>query len=88
MVGWHDGIDKLSQLGNVLDLSLDGMSILVYDDMPHGTVVTVTYGYAELGGTVRHSSRRHNGIFIGVEFDELSKNSILHFQPELLIREL
>jgi hypothetical protein len=31
MVGWHDGIGKLNQLGNMLDLSLSGMGVLVYD---------------------------------------------------------
>jgi hypothetical protein len=88
MVGWHDGIGKLSQLGNVEDVSLAGMGILVYDDLPVGTPVTVTYGYGELRGVVRHSSARNRCIFIGIEFDELSRNSMLHFQPELLIREL
>ncbi len=40
MVGWHDGIGRLSQLGNVEDLSLGGMGILVYNDLPVGTPVT------------------------------------------------
>ena len=88
MVGWHDGISKLNQLGNVEDLSSAGMGILVYDDLPVGTPITVTYGYGELGGTIRHSSTRDHGVFIGIEFDEVSRNSKLHFQPELLIREL
>jgi hypothetical protein len=88
MVGWHDGIGKLSQLGNVLDLSLGGMGILVYDDLPVGTPVTVTYGYGEVSGIVRHSSPREHGRFIGIEFDEFSKDSVVHFHPELLIREL
>jgi PilZ domain len=88
MVGWNDGAGKLSQLGNVEDLSLGGMGILVYDDLPVGTPVCVTYGHGELSGIVRHSSAKDHGIFIGIEFDEFSRNSILHFQPELLIREL
>lgn len=88
LIGWHDGVGKLSQLGNVEDLSLSGMGILVYDDVPLDTRVTVTYGFGELGGTVKHTSTRETGIFVGIEFDEVSKNSILHFQPELLIREV
>lgn len=88
MIGWHDGAGKLNQLGNVQDLSLDGMGILVHDALPVGTPVTVSYGYGELTGTVRHSSQLIDATFIGVEFDETSKNSILHFQPELLIRGL
>jgi hypothetical protein len=88
LIGWHDGAGKLSQLGNVEDLSLSGMGILVYDDLPLDTRVTVTYGFGELGGTVKHTSSRDPGIFVGIEFDEVSKNSILHFQPELLIREV
>jgi PilZ domain len=87
MVGWHDGAGKLNQLGNVQDLSLDGMGILIHDALPVGTPVTVSYGYGELTGTVRHSSQLIDATFIGIEFDEASKNSILHFQPELLIRE-
>jgi hypothetical protein len=87
LVGWHDGIGKLNQLGNVEDLSLGGMGLLVYDDLPVGTPVTVTYGYGELRAVVRHSSNRDHGIFIGIEFDEFSRNSMLHFQPELLICE-
>ena len=88
MVGWHDGIGKLNQLGNVEDLSLGGMGILVHDDLPVGTPITVTYGYGELSGIVRHSAPKDHGVFISIEFDELSRNSMLHFQPELLIREL
>lgn len=87
LIGWHDGVGKLSQLGNVEDLSLSGIGILVYDDLPVDTKVTVTYGFGELGGTVKHTSTRDAGILVGIEFDEVSRNSILHFQPELLIRE-
>jgi hypothetical protein len=87
LVGWHDGVGKLSQLGNVEDLSLSGMGVLLYDDLPVNTRVTVTYGFGELGGIVKHTSTRDTGIFVGIEFDEVSKNSIIHFQPELLIRE-
>jgi PilZ domain len=87
LVGWHDGIGKLNQLGNVLDLSLGGMGVLVYDALPVGTPVTISYGYGELSGAVRHSSEVIDGTLIGIEFDEASKNSTLHIQPELLIRE-
>ena len=88
MVGWHDGIGRLNQLGNVEDLSSGDMGILVHDDLPVGTPITVTYGYGELGGIVKHSAPKDHGVFIGIEFDEVSRNSMLHFQPELLIREL
>jgi hypothetical protein len=87
LLGWNDGIGKLNQLGNVQDLSLGGMGILVHDALPVGTPVTVSYGYGELTGIVRHSSELIDATFIGIEFDEASKNSILHFLPELLIRE-
>ncbi len=87
MVGWRDGIGKLNQLGNVQDLSLAGMGILVQEPLPVGAPISISYGYGELGGTVRHSAQVPDGTLIGVEFDEASKNSILHFQPELLIRE-
>ena len=67
MVGWHDGIGKLNQLGNVEDLSLGGMGILVYDDLPVGTPITVTYCYGELGGIVKHSTARNHWVFIGID---------------------
>jgi hypothetical protein len=87
LVSWSEESAKLNQPGTVQNLSLDGMGILVHEFLPVGIPVTVSYGYGELNGTVRHSSQLIDATFIGIEFDEITKNSILHLKPELLIRE-
>jgi hypothetical protein len=86
MVSWEDNGVKLNHLGNVKDLSLGGMGILIGCALPVGTLVKVSYGEGELAGIVRHHSELVDGHFIGIEFLDGSKNSTLHFQPELLVR--
>jgi len=63
------------------------MGILVRESLPAGIPVTVSHGYGELNGTVRHSLHVIDATFIGVEFDEVTKNSILHLKPELLVHK-
>ena len=46
-----------------------------------GTAVMVSHGDGELTGIVRHHSQLIDGHSMGVEFDESSKDSTLHFQP-------
>lgn len=87
MVCWEQDSTKCNQLANVRDISLHGMGVLLSHALPTGTVVTITYGEGELKGTVRHNSQLIDGQFVGIEFDEASKDSALHFQPELLIHE-
>jgi hypothetical protein len=88
LVSWDENGVRLNQLGNVKDLSLGGMGILLDRAFPVGTVVTVSYGEGELTGVVRHNSELIDSQLIGIEFAESSKNSALHFQPELLIQSL
>ena len=52
---------------------------------PAGNAVTISYGENTLNGTVRYRKAREMDIVIGIEFDEASRDSALHFQPELLI---
>ena len=86
MLGWdHDGT-PLKQLGNVEDFSPGGMGIIVNNPVPIGTRVTITYGESDLTGIVRHESARREGNFIGIEFDPDSRDSDVHFDPELLVR--
>ena len=87
LVSWTKESAKLNQPGTVQNLSLDGMGILVREFLPAGIPVTVSHGSGELNGTVRHSSQVIDATFIGVEFDEPTKNSIQHFKPELLVHK-
>ena len=87
MVGWQEGTTRLKQLGNVEDVSLHGMGVLVQQDLPVGTSVTISYEEeAELAGVVRHHAERESDYFLGIEFAHSSKDSLLHFLPDLLVR--
>lgn len=87
LVSWTKEGAKLNQTGKVQNLSLDGMGILVQESLPVGIPVTVSYGYGELKGTVRHSLQVIDATFIGMEFDEITKNSIRHLKPERLLHK-
>ena len=86
MLAWYQEGTKLMQLGNVEDLSLNGMGVIVNNALPVGTSVTINYGDKGFAGVVRHQSGRGEGYFIGIEFDLASRDTTLHFDPELLVR--
>jgi hypothetical protein len=86
MLAWEENGTTLKQLGNVEDLSLNGMGVIVSNALPVGTDLTLTYGDRDLTGIVRHQSRRGEEHFIGIEFDVISRDSNVHFDPELLVR--
>jgi hypothetical protein len=86
MLGWKEEDTWLKQLGNVEDVSLNGMGVIVQNDLPVGTSVTISYGEEdELAGVVRYHSQTEEGYFLGIEFEDGSKDSILHFHPDLLV---
>jgi PilZ domain-containing protein len=88
MIGWVEKEKSFKQLGNVNDISLDGMGIRVDYPLPVGTSVTISYDALSNGtliGTVRHHSQGLDGHILGIELEGRSKDSTLHFQPELLI---
>jgi hypothetical protein len=85
MISFEDNGSRLQQLGNLENMSLNGVGIIVGHPIPAGNAVTITYGEGELTGIVRHCTPLAEGHFIGVEFAGSSKASGLHFQPELLI---
>jgi hypothetical protein len=85
MLGWDEDGVRMKQLANVEDVSLNGMGLVISNPLSVGITVTITYGDEDLVGTVRHQSRRNEGHLIGVEFDPNSRNSALHFDPDLLI---
>jgi hypothetical protein len=86
LLGWQAGATQLKQLGNVEDVSRNGVGVLADEPLPVGTTVTLSYGEEELSGIVRHHSLRENGCFLGIEFTESSQDSTLHFHPDLLVR--
>lgn len=87
MLGWQEGATWLKQLGNVEDVSFSGLGVLLQNDLPVGTTVTVSYGEGEeLTGVVRHHAERAEGYLLGIEFNDGSKSSLLHFHPNLLVR--
>lgn len=88
MVSWEGaGGTRLRQLGTVDDVSRGGMGVVVDHVLPVGTVVHLSYGDEELAGTVKHYSQRPYGYYIlCIEFVAESRDSMLHFQPELLVR--
>jgi hypothetical protein len=85
MISWEENSSTYKQLGNTEDLSPDGISVVVEYNLAVGSSVTISYGEGQLNGIVRHGSPCAEGYFMGIEFTEDSKNSTLHFQPELLI---
>ena len=44
MVCWEENSKKFNQLGNIRDLSLGGIGVLVGHSLPVGTSVTISYG--------------------------------------------
>jgi hypothetical protein len=86
MISWEENSSRYKQLGNVEDLAPDGISVVVEHSLPVGSSVTISYGEGWLNGIVGHCAPCVEGYWAGIEFTEDSKNSPLHFQPELLIR--
>ena len=88
MLCWHEDAVTAKQLGNIVDLSSDGAGVLVDHSLPAGTPVIITYdGQQTLSGIIRHSGILDDRYFVGIEFTDSAKDSPLHFQPELLVRE-
>ena len=85
MICWDENGTQLRQLGNVENLSLNGASIVVDHALLVGTSVAITYGEGKLTAVVRHCASLAEGHLIGVEFVGNSRDSVLHFQPDLLV---
>ncbi len=85
LVGWQENGKELKQLGNVEDLSGNGLAVVVDQAPPVGASLTISYGENTLRGIVRYTKDRECDALIGIEFNEDSRNSALHFQPEMLL---
>jgi hypothetical protein len=88
MLGWDGGSRKHKQLGNIKDISLNGIGVRVDHPLPIGTPVTICYESLSNGlilGIVRHHTPVTNDHFLGIEFAAASKESTAPFQPELVV---
>ena len=86
MICWEENATSLKQLGNVDDVSLGGVGLVVGQALPVGTPVQVSYGEGVLAGIVRHHTPRGDDHIVGIEFVGDSKDSVQHFHPDLLIQ--
>ena len=83
MIAYIENGTTVRQLANVENISLTGAGMIVDHAVAVGTCITMTYGEGELAAVVRHCTALVEGHFIGVEFAQSSRDSDLHFQPEL-----
>ena len=74
----------MKQLGNVEDVSLTGMGVIVDNALPTGTLLSISYGEGSLNGIVRHQKRLAEGCFMGIELGLVSSDSTLHVDPSKL----
>ena len=85
MLSWEENGTTMKQLGNVEDVSLNGMGVIIDNALSVGTLLTISYGEGNLTGIVRHHRRQAERHFIGIELGLVSRGSGLHFHPELLV---
>jgi hypothetical protein len=85
MLSWEENGTTLKQLGNVEDVSLNGMGVIIDDPLPIGTLLNISYGEGNLTGIVRHQGRQAERHFVGIELGVVSRGSALLFGPELLV---
>lgn len=85
MLSWEENGTTLKQLGNVEDVSLNGIGVIIDDALPIGTLLNISYGEGSLTGIVRHQRRQSERHFIGIELGLASRGSALHFDPEMLV---
>ena len=71
MIGWDGGSKKNNQLGNMTDISLNGIGVRVDHPLPPDTPVTICYESLSNGlilDIVRHHTPGTNEHFLGIEF--------------------
>jgi hypothetical protein len=85
MLSWEENGTTMKQLGNVEDVSLNGMGVIIDNALPVGTLLNISYGQGNLTGIVRHQRREAERHLIGIELGLVSSDSALHFDPELLV---
>jgi hypothetical protein len=83
---WTDSSgNECRRLVNLEDISSSGLGVQMEIPIRPGTPITVHYPNGEFHGRVRYCAFRDVGYFLGVEFDEDSTWSAVHFQPEHLL---
>ena len=86
MIGWDGGSKKNNQLGNMTDISLNGIGVRVDHPLPPDTPVTICYESLSNGlilDIVRHHTPGTNEHFLGIEFVAASTISAVPFQAHL-----
>jgi hypothetical protein len=88
MIGWDGGRRKHKQLGNIRDISLNGIGVRVDHPLPVDTPITICYESLSNGlilGIVRHHTSVKNEHILGIEFAAASNESTAPFQPALVV---
>ena len=83
---WRDsnGVER-RRIGNLENISSDGLSFQLETTLPAGTHVRVLCGEVELAGHVCYVIFRDKAFFIGVQLDEASRWSASLFAPRHLL---
>jgi hypothetical protein len=67
-ISWEEGLMTRQQLGNIQNLSLSGVGILIDHELAVGTHITMSFREGKSTGIVRHCTELVDRYFIGVEF--------------------
>ncbi len=73
------------RIGNLEDISQNGMCIQLETPIPIGTDIRMQYGSVQLTGIVRYTHCRDQAYFVGIELDEHSRWSARHFAPRHML---
>ncbi len=83
---WRDSQDRVKRrIGNLEDISPNGICVQLETPIPTGTSVRMLYGVGELTGIVRYELYRDEAYFIGIELEQDSRWSPTQFLPEHLL---
>jgi hypothetical protein len=73
---------------NLEDISRSGACLQLETPLPNETPVVVCCEGVDLRGTVRYCVYRDSSYFVGVEFEEGTQWSSVHFRPQHLLDPL
>jgi hypothetical protein len=83
---WRDSSGREKRrIGNLEDISTDGICIQLEAAPEVGTPIRMLYEHGELSGVVRYTHYRDEGYFVGVELEKDSQWSLTEYVPEHLL---
>jgi hypothetical protein len=86
---WKDRAGRLRRaMVNLEDISRSGACLQLETPLPNETPVVVCCEGVDLRGTVRYCVYRDSSYFVGVEFEEGTQWSSVHFRPQHLLDPL